>query len=192
MESSEQTVIKHISFDGTNNRYKMKKLIEEKSFPKIRKEIETWNLNAEFYKENMQYVLLENLYKITFNGVEIIPEYNLVKREIEKKLCGYKQQDIKKNRFLSQKFVDYKTVVHELYSSKMKCHYCSNTVFLLYEHVREKSQWTLDRIDNEIGHNQGNLLVCCLSCNLKRRKTNKESFFFTKNLNLVKSSELVS
>ena len=192
MESSEQTVIKHISFQGTNNRYKMKKLVEKNSLPKIRKAIETWNLNPEFYKENMQHVLLENLYKITFNGIEITPEYNLVKHEIEKKLHGYKQQDVEKKRFSSHNFIDYKEVINELHSSKLKCHYCSNTVFLLYEHVREKTQWTLDRINNEIGHNKGNLLICCLSCNLKRRKTNKDSFFFTKNLNLVKSSELVS
>lgn len=192
MESNENQAIKQISFAGTNNRYKMKKIIDKSIFPKIRKTIEAWNLSSEFYTKQMQYVLLDDLYKITFQGSETTPEHSLVKHEIEKKLHGYKQQDVEKNRFLSQKFIDYQTVIYELYSSKLQCYYCSTTVFLLYEHVREKIQWTLDRIDNEIGHNQGNVLISCLSCNLKRRKTNKDSFFFTKNLNLIKTSEVLS
>ena len=28
-------------------------------------------------------------------------------------------------------------------------------------------QWTLDRIDNNIGHSKENVVICCLKCNLK-------------------------
>jgi hypothetical protein len=63
-------------------------------------------------------------------------------------------------------------------------------MFLIYEHVRETNQWTLDRIDNSIGHNQGNVVVSCLKCNLQRRKTNQAAFLFTKNLNVVKSNNI--
>ena len=41
----------------------------------------------------------------------------------------------------------------------MKCIYCSEEVFILYERVRETKQWTLDRINNDIGHNSGNLVI---------------------------------
>lgn len=44
------------------------------------------------------------------------------------------------------------------------------------------SQWSLDRIDNDIGHDFGNLVISCLKCNLKRRRINKNSFMFTRNM----------
>ncbi len=50
----------------------------------------------------------------------------------------------------------------------------------------KKKQWTLDRINNDIGHNNGNLVVACLECNLKRRRTNKDAFMFTKNMVIVR------
>jgi hypothetical protein len=66
----------------------------------------------------------------------------------------------------------------------MKCHYCACETYLLYEFVREMKQWSLDRINNDIGHNKGNLVIACLECNLKRRRTNKDAFFMTKNLTI--------
>ena len=50
-------------------------------------------------------------------------------------------------------------------------------------------QWSLDRIDNNIGHNRGNLVVACLECNLKRRRTNKDAFMFTKNMVIIKEGQ---
>ena len=60
-------------------------------------------------------------------------------------------------------------------------------MYILYEFVRENSQWSLDRIDNDIGHNNDNVLISCLECNLKRRKQNKDKFLYTKNLKIIKS-----
>ena len=57
---------------------------------------------------------------------------------------------------------------------------------LLYNTTRDPNQWTLDREDNSIGHNNDNLIICCLSCNLKRRKTEKDKFLFTKKMKLIK------
>jgi hypothetical protein len=47
-------------------------------------------------------------------------------------------------------------------------------------------QWTLDRIDNKKGHNEGNVIIACLQCNLKRRCTAKDAFMFTKNMKIIK------
>jgi hypothetical protein len=52
--------------------------------------------------------------------------------------------------------------------------------------VRELNQWTVDRIDNSLGHNKDNFVVACLNCNIKRRKTNTDKFLFTQQLRLVK------
>jgi len=61
-------------------------------------------------------------------------------------------------------------------------------MLILYEIVRESLQWTLDRIDNAVGHNKNNVLIACLHCNLKRRKQSKDAFLFTKQLQIVKKS----
>ena len=68
----------------------------------------------------------------------------------------------------------------------MKCKYCRESVFLLYKEVRDPKQWTLDRIDNNFGHNNDNVIICCLDCNLKRRNTNMNKFLFTKQLKISK------
>lgn len=47
-------------------------------------------------------------------------------------------------------------------------------------------RWSLERINNTLGHYQNNCVLACLGCNLKRRTKNHKSFKFTENLNLVK------
>jgi hypothetical protein len=82
--------------------------------------------------------------------------------------------------------VDFEEVLRLLVTCEMKCCYCSQNVYILYEKVRESKQWSLDRINNDIGHNKDNLLIACLECNLKRRRTNKDAFMFTKNMVIIK------
>ena len=112
--------------------------------------------------------------------------YNLFASHIKTKISSYKQQDILKKIFKKEDFINYEYVINLLNDCELKCHYCSCEIFLLYEFVREMKQWSLDRINNDIGHNKSNLVIACLECNLKRRRTNKESFFFTKNLKITK------
>ena len=76
-----------------------------------------------------------------------------------------------------------------LKTHNLKCCYCSDNIYILYERVREMKQWSLDRINNDIGHNSGNLVVACLACNLKRRRTNKDAFMFTKNMVIIKQDK---
>ena len=52
---------------------------------------------------------------------------------------------------------------------------------------RDPKQWTLDRIDNTMGHNTNNVLISCLACNLKRRNRTVEKFLFTKQLTIIKA-----
>ena len=37
------------------------------------------------------------------------------------------------------------------------------------DNFKQDDQWTLERINNDIGHTMENCEVCCLRCNLKRR-----------------------
>ena len=69
---------------------------------------------------------------------------------------------------------------------KLKCYYCQLEMNVLYDISREASQWTVDRINNDLGHNKDNVLIACLECNLKRRNKSKSAFLFTKNLVISK------
>jgi hypothetical protein len=110
----------------------------------------------------------------------------VVKNELANKLVGYKQQDVKKNKYDAEKFIKIDELIDLLVISQMRCKYCMKQTFVLYEKQREKLQWTLDRINNHEGHNNNNVIVACLDCNLRRRRLDSDKFLFTKQLNLVK------
>jgi len=118
------------------------------------------------------------------------PEYtNIVKciiQQLNQKINGYKSQDIHKKLLDLEKIVDLENVLQLLIQSNLECFYCKNKVKVLYEHVREPLQWTLDRIDNDYGHNKGNLEISCLSCNVRRRTMYADRYVFTKQLKLIK------
>ena len=71
----------------------------------------------------------------------------------------------------------------------MLCFYCKCQLYILYKIARELTQWTVDRINNDEGHNKDNFVISCLNCNIKRRNTNSSKFLFTKQLQLVKKDE---
>ena len=165
----------------TNGTKQIKKKEKEK---KMRVETKTWGLSNDDLSFETQLQLLETIFNK--NDKKKDKHIAMITSHIKAKICGYKQQDLLKNKFLEEEFVSYNDVIDLLHSSQMKCHYCSCETYLLYEVVRENKQWSLDRINNEIGHNRNNLLIACLECNLKRRRTNKDAFFFTKNLQIVR------
>jgi len=111
---------------------------------------------------------------------------SVVRRELMNKLSGYKQQDVKKDKYDGEKFITFDDLIELLVVSKMRCKYCMKQMFILYEKQREKVQWTLDRVDNEQGHNKDNVIAACLDCNLRRRRLDADKFKFTKQMNLVK------
>ena len=71
--------------------------------------------------------------------------------KLHKKINSYKQQDIKKDKNLDG-LISYEELLEKLVLSKLKCYYCRKDVLLLYENNREQKQWTLDRLDNSLGH----------------------------------------
>ena len=111
---------------------------------------------------------------------------NIFQKELSKKISGYKNQDKLKSIFNSDKFIDKKNALQLLQDSKLICYYCNDNVNLLYETVRDNKQWSFDRLENEEGHNVNNLVVSCLSCNLKRKTLYHERFLFTKQIGKIK------
>lgn len=112
--------------------------------------------------------------------------HNLFKNEIQNKINSYRSQDIQKKKYQESLFVDFPFVIHLLKESNLDCFYCKKKVQIIYENVREPFQWSLERIDNEMGHNKDNVKIACLSCNLRRRTMYHERFIFTKQMCNIK------
>ena len=146
--------------------------------------------NDSKWKFSEEDLLYENQYKIL---CEIQNQYNsenqvhrFVISQIKNKIYGYSFQDETKEKFSVSEFVDLSGVLQKLVDCRMECFYCKKKVKLLYEYVREESQWTLERINNKLGHNKDNVEVACLECNLRRRTMYHERFIFTKQLSIKK------
>jgi hypothetical protein len=184
MDNDNTTNIKKIIIADIQQN-KIKKINCEKE-RKMRVETKTWGLNDTelTHQKQLQYLMSDN-FIVNQNKDKYITKLT---SHIKHKIYNYKQQDIIKNKLNKIDFVSFEETIELLKQSNMKCCYCSAEVYVLYEHVREMKQWTLDRINNDIGHNSGNLLISCLECNLKRRRTNKDSFMFTKNMVIIKEN----
>jgi hypothetical protein len=117
---------------------------------------------------------------------------SVIVRELDKKLSGYKQQDIKKEIYDEKIFITYNDILEMLVGCKIKCYYCLSNMKVIYKLVRDNQQWTLDRIDNDYGHTRENTIICCLKCNLQRRCINKDKFEFTKKLSMCKIKKMDS
>jgi hypothetical protein len=204
---------KTINITGTNNRYQIRKLTlkEDMNKVKLRKECQKWNLSENAYNRNYQYKILNEIRidSISTNNIHIKNEntsttinnevidpsgdnfndlHKLMIRQVERKLNNYKQQDILKKVYNSDNIITLEETIIKLKESQLLCYYCKKEMLILYEIVRENLQWTLDRIDNYLGHTNNNVVISCLNCNLKRRKQSKDAFLFTKQLQIVKKS----
>jgi len=180
--------VKKIIIEEKPKKTNVKKINCEKE-KKMRVETKTWGLNEDDLSHETQLSILKNIQ----TGVSDKNKYvSMFTSHIKSKLCSYKHQDILKKKLNETQLIHFEGVIDLLNNSELKCHYCSQEVYILYEKVREMKQWSLDRIDNNIGHNIGNLVIACLECNLKRRRTNKDAFMFTKNMVIVKEDYIQS
>jgi hypothetical protein len=166
--------MKKICILGTNSRYQIKKITQVKEIKKRK------NINFDTSLDYEKQLQLLHLYTFTQS---LPPFYS----EINKKLSGYKSQDQKKKLFCNDKFITFEQTLIKLKECNLTCYYCANPIYIFYEIVRENKQWTLDRIDNSLGHYNDNVLISCLECNLKRKTTNKNYFLFSKQLVINKT-----
>ena len=177
---------KRIQITGQNNKYHVKKLIQEKKEKKKRVISENWKLENEMFTDKKQYELLNEYINQNYQTND--SNTKLLLSEIQKKIGSYKQQDVHKKVLETEKFIQLNHVVDTLVDCDLLCYYCKEPMLMLYQLVRENKQWTIDRINNDLGHNQDNYVLSCLECNLKRRCRTKEHFLFTKQLNIVKQN----
>lgn len=180
---------KKISITGINNKYQIKKMVKEYNVEKeIKKRVvsEKWTFTDEYFLHSYQMQIVNSIFENNFeNNNEI---FKIVIHEINKKIYGYKQQDIIKKHYEFEKFLTFDSVINKMIESHLKCRYCMTEMTILYDVSREIRQWSVDRIDNAKGHNIDNFHLACLDCNLKRRCRTDAKFLFTKQLNIVKEN----
>jgi hypothetical protein len=177
---------KKITIVGISNRYQIKKLIEDKNTTtiKYKKHIHQKidGNNIDMYENQLLFLQQKSTNDKDYD------DYPFIKRCITNKINGYRNQDKLKKIYNESLFIKMEEIMDKLLDCHLKCFYCNEDMFILFNIVREMKQWTLDRINNNIGHTNENTLISCLRCNLQRRNKNKDSFFFTKNMNIVKNS----
>ena len=131
---------------------------------------------GEIYTRKEELELINKLY---------IGENKTLESLLKTKISGYRQQDRNKHLDLNQ-IISLENVVEKLIVSKLRCYYCKCHICITTKIKRDKKQWTLDRVDNDKGHNVDNVVIACLECNLKRRCQTQKKFLFTKQLNIHK------
>ena len=161
-------------------------LIEEHKPNKEKKRVESekWSFNEEEYQYENQIKIIKDILNKNYNYSDDVSKIML--QQINKKIYGYKQQDIIKKLLNNEKFITLDSVINKMIECELKCYYCTCEMNVLYDISRESKQWSVDRIDNDLGHNIDNFYLACLECNLKRRRRSDEKFLFTKQMKLVK------
>lgn len=156
----------------------------------VRKETDKWRFDDKFLELDKQWDCLTAIQSDGLLDDDLKEVCREMRRQIQNKVSSYKMQDIQKHKYDDDKFVDLNFVIQLLHEKSLKCFYCRESVYLFYNFVRENKQWTLERIDNGMGHNKDNVEIACLLCNLRRRTMYHERYVFTKQMmNVVKLGE---
>ena len=150
-------------------------ILEKEKHKRVVTNTKRWVFTETDYEKENQLNLIRNI--LSDNNTN---SHRIILQQINQKIAGYKAQDITKSIYDPDQFISLKSVIQLLLESDLQCHYCKKDIKVLYEIVRDPLQWTLDRIDNDYGHNQENLLISCLSCNLRRKTIYHERYELTK------------
>jgi hypothetical protein len=141
-----------------------------------------WTIDDAFFAHDKQMEVLRRL----IADDPALEERKFFIKEIKNKLSGYARQDNENDIKDLSAFISLNATIELLLVNKMRCTYCRQCCELIYKDVMAPRQWTLDRVDNARGHNDGNVVLACLACNLQRRTMDAERFKFGKQLRIVK------
>jgi hypothetical protein len=138
--------------------------------------------NDEIYNiENHRIFLDKLIHNIDFS-------YNkIIMKELKQKHASYKSQDKKNNKYDQEQHISYSQLLNKLQSSQLTCFYCKDNLLLMYRNKNEKKQWSLERLNNNLGHYDTNTCIACLQCNLQRRNENYEYFQKAKQWKIFKN-----
>lgn len=177
---------KKINITGANNKYKMKQLANAGQEKEVKKRVSTdnWDFEVQQYTYANQMKMIIDISNNHLHSLDNVSKIAI--QEINKKISSYKQQDKLKKKLCEEEFITFESIIHKMIECELKCRYCNSEMNVLYDNSREMKQWSVDRVDNDKGHNINNYHLACLECNLKRRRRTDEKFLFTKQLNIIK------
>lgn len=168
--------MRHIEITGKRNTDKINNVV----LPE-RKKMSTLNLDDCYYTYKKQVEIINKLF---LN--ESVQNEMIIKKELTTKITGYGYQDVRNQINVLDQLISLDQVIELMVNSKLKCVYCKESCELLYKHVLSKKQWTLDRIDNNVGHTYENVVICCLECNIQRGSMDSDRFKKGKQIKIVK------
>ena len=180
--------MKTVNIRGKNNVDEITKLLDD-SFEPTRIGVDKFD--CAFISHKNQF---DNICRIFIDGPASSTNSNEsiniphIISEINRKLRGYKAQDVRNGCFNETLFIDINLIIEKLLSCRLACVHCKVNVLVLYKNVRDPVQWTLDRINNSLGHNIGNIQISCLKCNIQRGTKSFIKFNATKHQKINKIS----
>jgi hypothetical protein len=164
-----------------------KKIITQKPREKriIVSETDKWTFSQEDLEPSAQYDIVSPIFSTEV--CDLSKNHLFILQQIRNKISGYKSQDNEKSKFVQEKFVTERDVLEIFEASHLTCYYCKEPTLVIYEFVRDPKQWSLERLDNKMGHNKDNVVLACLQCNLRRRCIHSDRYLKTKQMaNVVK------
>jgi len=128
-----------------------------------------YSFNLDMYKngyslpslsENIMYQFSIKDFELSLNDKIPPPNDNIPTVYPQSRINEYMKQDTIANRSLDN-FITSSEIIQLLTKYNYRCIYCH--IALNYR------SWTLDRIDNIIGHTYFNCVISCLKCNVNRK-----------------------
>ena len=116
---------KKISITGINNKYQMKKLIQEKKDEKQRVISNSWNIPEEYYEYSKQIDIIHQIHLSLEIKEEIHEPFRIFIQEIERKISNYRQQDLLKSILNPEKIITISFLIDKILECQLKCYYCN-------------------------------------------------------------------
>ena len=171
--------MKKIDILGKRNQDKMKQMEDPNAI--IERKVVVKGKNASSILPDEYYTIDQSLVlQVLKVPTPSAPPNNKVRvhllREIDTKRKAYIYQDKNHEIYDHRYSITTDRIVELLVGSELLCHYCREICQVAYKEAMCRRQWTLDRIDNNYGHNDANVVIACLDCNLKRGTMDSERF----------------
>ena len=180
--------MKKIEIQGKRNQDKMKQMDDPKAVIERKASKSRMTLPDDFYRADQSLGLALLKQQIADISLGVSPPANVMIdpdnerllsymiREIDMKRKAYIYQDKHHEIYDPRYSITTDRIVELLVAAELLCFYCREICQVTYKEAMCRRQWTLDRVDNNYGHNDTNVVIACLDCNLKRGTMDAERF----------------
>ena len=122
------------------------------------------------YEEYKEEILERQKEYYENNKEEILEKCSIYRKSngaIKEKLSSSRESDVMYNREFN---IDEEYVKELLENQNYKCSRCNINVKMEWTENKDLEQFSINRLDNKIGHIKGNCEITCWGCNLKYKR----------------------